>query len=136
MLVAGGQFTTGFLSGRNHLRTEDTMDKNRDQLDELVGETFEVADLVAYQEGSIVSRTLVDTESATVTVFALADGQTISEHSAPHDAIMQVLDGTATVSVGDETYEVCAGEGLVFPADVPHALDARQPFKMLLTMVR
>ena len=112
------------------------MEKDRDQLDELVGEPFEVTDLVAYQTGSIVSRTLVDTESTTVTAFALADGQSISEHSAPHDAIMQVTDGAATVSVGEERYEVDAGEALVFPAEVPHALDAQESFKMLLTMVR
>lgn len=112
------------------------MTKNNDQLAELAGDTFEVAGLLAYQEGAIVSRTLVDKESATVTVFALAEGQTISEHSAPHEAIMQVLDGTATVTVDGEEYTVHEGEGLVFPAEVPHALEADESFKMLLTMVR
>lgn len=112
------------------------MEKDRDQLEELTGEVFEVADLLSYQEGAIVSRTLVDKETVTVTVFALDKGQSISEHSAPHEAIMQVLDGTATVEIGEETHEVSAGEGLVFPADVPHALDAEESFKMLLTMVR
>ena len=112
------------------------MDKNRDQLDELVGDVFEVTDLLAYQDGAIVSRTLIDTEAATVTVFAVDEDQTISEHTAPHEAIMQVLDGTAAVMIDDEEYEVSAGEALVFPADVPHALDAPERFKMLLTMVR
>ena len=112
------------------------MEKNRDQLDELAGAPFEVADLLAYQDGAIVSRTLVDTEATTVTVFAVDEGQTISEHTAPHDAIMHVLDGTAAVVVGDDEHEVTAGEGLVFPAEEPHALDAVEPFKMLLTMVR
>ena len=112
------------------------MEKDRDQLDQLAGETFAVADLLSYQDGAVVSRTLVDTETTTVTVFALDEGQTISEHTAPHDAIMQVLDGTATVMIGDEEYEVDAGEGLVFPAGKPHALDAEESFKMLLTMVR
>ena len=112
------------------------MEKNRDQLDELVGDVFEVTDLLAYQDGAIVSRTLIDTDAATVTMFAVDEGQTISEHTAPHEAIMQVLDGTAAVTVDDEEYDVDAGEALVFPADVPHALDAPESFKMLLTMVR
>ncbi len=112
------------------------MDKNRDQLDELAGGVFDVADLLSYQDGAVVSRTVVDTEAATVTVFALDEGQTISEHTAPHDAIVQVLDGTARVAVGDDEHEVGAGEGVVFPAEKPHALDAVEPFKMLLTMVR
>lgn len=112
------------------------MDKNRDQIDQLTGGVFEVADLLDYQEGAIVSRALVDKEALTITMFALDEGQSISEHSAPHEAIMQVLDGTARVRVGDEEYDVEAGEGLVFPAEEPHALDADQRFKMLLTMVR
>lgn len=112
------------------------IDKDRDQLEELAGDVFELSDLVSYQDGTIVSRTLVDTESATVTVFALAEGQTISEHTAPHDAIMQVLDGTATVSINEELYEVETGEALVFPSAEPHALDAQHRFKMLLTMIR
>lgn len=112
------------------------MEKDRDQLDQLTGETFEVADLLAYQEGAIVSRALVDKEAVTITMFAVDEGQTISEHSAPHEAMLQVLDGTASVRIDDERYEVEAGEGLVFPPDVPHALDAPERFKMLLTMVR
>ena len=112
------------------------MDKDSDQLADLAGDVFDVSDLLAYQDGAVVSRTLVDRESATVTVFALDEGQTISEHSAPHEAILQVLDGTARVEIDDGEYEVGEGEGVVFPADVPHALAAPDPFKMLLTMVR
>lgn len=112
------------------------MDKDRDQLAKLTGDVFELTDLLSYQEGAIVSRTLVDKDAVTVTLFAVDRGQTISEHSAPHDAIVQVLDGTATVMIGEDEYEVSADEGIVFPADVPHALDATESFKMLLTMVR
>lgn len=112
------------------------MDKDSDHLDELAGGVFGVSDLLDYQAGAVVSRTLVDTEAATVTVFALDEGQTISEHSAPHEAILQVLDGTATVEIGDEEYEVSQGEGIVFPANEPHALAAPEQFTMLLTMVR
>lgn len=106
------------------------------ELAELAGTVVELQECVDYQKGAIVSRTLVDGESATLTLFALAEGQSISEHSAPHQALLQVLEGTASVTVGGETHEVQAGESLVFPADVPHALEASEQFKMLLTMVR
>ncbi len=109
---------------------------NEHQLDELSGDVFALTDLLDYQTGAIVSRTLIDEESATVTLFAVDEGQTISEHTAPHDAIMQVLDGTASVTVGDANHEVTAGESLVFQADEPHALEGQESFKMLLTMVR
>lgn len=112
------------------------MEKDRDQLDELAGDPFELGNLLAYQDGAIVSRALVDAETATVTVFAVDEGQSISEHTAPHDAILQVLDGTATISIGDDEFEVAAGQALVIPADEPHAVDAPERFKMVLTMVR
>jgi len=106
-----------------------------DQLTALAGETFDPETLLEYQDGAIVSRTLVDRGSTTVTVFAVAQGQSISEHTAHHDAIMQVLDGTASVTVGGEEYAVPAGEALVFPAGEPHALHSEAQFTMLLTMV-
>lgn len=112
------------------------MKPENDQLLDLVGDPFELDDLLAYQEGAIVSRTLVDSEAVTLTIFAVDEGQTISEHTAPHEALLQVLDGTATVSIENETYEVQAGQGIVFPPDLPHALAADERFKMLLTMVR
>lgn len=112
------------------------MKSDTSQLTDLVGEPFELDGLLDYQEGAIVSRTIVDQEAVTVTIFAVAEGQTISEHSAPHEALVQVLDGTATISVEDDSYEVIEGEGLVFPPDTPHALAAEVNFKMLLTMIR
>lgn len=113
-----------------------TMEKDRGRLDELAGRVFQLEQLIGYQDGAIVSRTLVDRETMTLTAFALDEGQRISEHSAPHDALLQVLDGTAQVSVGDDEYELQEGEAVVFPANVPHAVDAPSRFKMLLTMVR
>ncbi|WP_049928212.1 cupin domain-containing protein [Halopiger goleimassiliensis] len=112
------------------------MDSDSGQLADLAGEVFEFADLIDYQTGSIVSRTLVNEEAATMTVFALDEGQTISEHSAPHEATLQVLDGTGRVRIEDETYDLEAGEAIVFPANTPHAVEAPSRFKMLLTMVR
>ena len=112
------------------------MEKDRTRLEELAGDAFELADLIDYQEGAIVSRTLVDKEAVTLTAFALDEGQSISEHSAPHEALLQVVDGTANIRVDGEERELAAGESIVFPADVPHALDAPARFKMVLTMIR
>ncbi|WP_259518072.1 cupin domain-containing protein [Halanaeroarchaeum sp. HSR-CO] len=106
------------------------------QLTDLPNGAFDLAAQLAYQDGAIVSRTLVDRESATLTLFAVAEGQRISEHSAPHEALLQVLDGTATVCIDETKFTVDDGASLVFPADVPHALAADEPFKMLLTMLR
>ncbi len=99
-------------------------------------DAFVVADLVAYQDDSIVSRTLVDEGSGTQTAFALDAGQRISEHSAPHTAVLHVVDGTGVVTIGDERYELGAGEALVLPPDEPHAVEAESRFKMLLSMFR
>lgn len=112
------------------------MDTNEDQLDELAGEVFDVADLIDYQEGAIVSRTIVDRNEVTVTVFAVDAGQSISEHTSQHDAILHVLDGTAHVRIEETESVVEAGEGLVFPAGKPHALRGEERFKMLLTMTK
>jgi quercetin dioxygenase-like cupin family protein len=108
----------------------------REQLRALTGETFELTDLLDYQEGAIVSRALVDDESVTVTVFAFDERERLSEHTAPHDAILQVVDGTALVTIDGEEYEVDDGETLVLPAEKPHAVEALSQFKMFLTMIR
>lgn len=107
-----------------------------DQLADLAGSVLELDDLLEYQDGAIVSRTLVDREAATLTVFACDAGQTISEHTAPHEALLQVLDGRARVTIDGTDHELGAGESIVFPAETPHSVDAPERFKMLLTMVR
>ncbi|WP_181685217.1 cupin domain-containing protein [Halorhabdus salina] len=107
-----------------------------DQLAELAGSVLELEALLDYQEGAIVSRTLVDREAATLTVFACDTGQTISEHTAPHEALLQVLDGTARVTIDGTDHELEAGESIVFPAETPHAVAAPARFKMLLTMIK
>ena len=106
------------------------------QLEALEGAPFRFSDLIDHQDGAIVSRTLIDEEAATLTVFALDQGQTISEHSAPHDAILQVVDGTGAVTIDGEEYALEAGEAIAMPAEVPHAVAAPSRFKMVLTMVR
>lgn len=95
-----------------------------------------MAEVLAYQSGAIVSKTLVDTEMATITVFAFDEGQRLSEHTAPHDALLQVLDGTATISIKGSPYSVDAGDAIVIPSDAPHAVEATTEMKMLLTMIR
>ncbi|MFW5900334.1 MAG: cupin domain-containing protein [Halodesulfurarchaeum sp.] len=112
------------------------MNGTTDQFDGLAGEVFDIDGLLEYQDGAIVSRTIVDRDDVTVTMFAVDAGQSISEHTAHHDAILQVLDGTAGVSIDGMEYEVGIGEGLVLPSGEPHALWGEDRFKMLLTMTK
>jgi quercetin dioxygenase-like cupin family protein len=99
-------------------------------------EPVELATLVAYQKGGVVSRTLVKKDGGTVTVFAFDEGQALSEHTAPFDAIVQVLDGEAELVIGGKKVSVKAGQTVLMPANIPHAVNATTKFKMLLTMVR
>ncbi len=93
-------------------------------------------DLVDIQPDAVVSRTLMDADGGTVTLFAFDESQSLSEHSAPYDALVQVIEGELKIELGGETHEVIAGDSLMMPADVPHSLYAKKPTKMLLTMVR
>ena len=92
--------------------------------------------LVDYAEGSVVSRTVAKNDGGTVTLFAFDDGQELSEHSAPFDALVQVLDGEAELIIDGKSVKAGAGDMVVMPADVPHAVKASQRFKMLLIMLR
>ena len=95
-----------------------------------------LAGLADYAPGAVVSRTLAKTDAGTLTLFAFDAGQELSEHSAPFDAFVQVLDGEAELVIGGKPVTVEAGELILMPADVPHAVRARKRFKMLLTMLR
>ncbi len=97
---------------------------------------FKPVDHVEYSDGAIVSKTLTDKQAGTITVFAFDQGQGLSEHVAPFDAAVQVLDGTARITIGKEEYEVEAGKMIIMPADIPHAVHAATRFKMLLIMIR
>ncbi len=103
---------------------------------ELTARTMTLTDLVAYQEGSIVSRTLIDKKVGTLTVFAFGAGQGFSEHTAPYDATVQVVDGEAEVIIEGKSFAVKAGEMIIMPANRPHAIRANERFKMLLIMIR
>lgn len=99
-------------------------------------EIFRLDRVVEYQEGAVVSKTLVDKKIGTLTSFAFAAGQGLSEHTAPFDAVVQVVDGEALVTVAGTEYRVQAGEMIIMPANKPHSLRADVPFKMLLVMIR
>jgi quercetin dioxygenase-like cupin family protein len=100
------------------------------------GEVVPLAELVAYQEGAVVSRTVVKKDTGSITVFAFDRGQGLSEHTAPFDAMVMVLEGTAEVAIEGRPHRVGAGEAIVMPAHRPHALQAVEPFKMVLTMIK
>ena len=102
----------------------------------LPADPVNVADLVGYQPDAVVSRTLLKKATGTVTVFAFAQGQSLSEHTVPHDALVQVLDGQAEITVSGKLSRVSAGELLLMLGGEPHAVHAAQSFKMLLTMIK
>jgi quercetin dioxygenase-like cupin family protein len=95
-----------------------------------------LVNLVAYQEGSVVSKTLIEKKTGTVTLFAFDKGQGLSEHTAPFDALVCVLDGAAEIAISGNPVTVRQGEMLVMPANEPHALRAIEQFKMMLIMIR
>jgi quercetin dioxygenase-like cupin family protein len=95
-----------------------------------------MADLIQYQEGSVVSRVLLRTPAGSVTLFAFDELQVISEHTTPHEAMIQVLDGNGEVTIDGIPYPVGHGEMILLPADHPHAVSALSKFKMVLTMLR
>ena len=95
-----------------------------------------LADLCSYAEGSVVSRTLHKGSTGSLTVFAFDQGQELSEHTAPFDAHVQILEGEATLTIGGQPVAARAGDVVLMPADVPHAVQASQRFKMLLIMFR
>lgn len=103
---------------------------------ELIGKALTLSDLVAYQDGSVVSKTLIDKKIGTVTMFSFGAGQGLSEHTAPFDAFVQVVDGEAEVIIAGKPQTVTAGQIIIMPANIPHELKAVKPFKMLLVMIR
>jgi quercetin dioxygenase-like cupin family protein len=103
---------------------------------ELPVKPFRYTELIDYQEDSIVSRTLVDKKTGTVTVFAFDKGQKLSEHTAPFDALVEVIDGEAVVTIEGTLYKVASGYQIIMPANIPHAVDANERFKMVLIMIR
>lgn len=100
------------------------------------GQPAGLADLADYQEDSVVSRTIMDKEAGTVTFFAFDEGQGLTEHTVPFDALVYLIDGQAEIVISGESFHLKEGEMIIMPANRPHALKATRKFKMILTMIR
>jgi quercetin dioxygenase-like cupin family protein len=105
-------------------------------MQDIKGQVLEPANLLDFQEGSVVSRELLRLKTGTLTVFAFDKGQGLSEHTAPFDATVLGIEGEAEITISGTPHRLKTGELLIMPADQPHALEAVEPFKMLLIMIR
>lgn len=110
--------------------------KNMEKIKTLVAQAVNLADLIDYQAGSVVSRTIIDKKAGTVTLFAFDESQGLSEHTAPYDAMVYVLDGEAEVVISGKPIRLKKGEFVMMPANEPHALSSVTKFKMLLIMIK
>ena len=104
--------------------------------EKLVGKVVRLADLVDYQDGAVVSREIINKKTGTVTLFAFDKGQGLSEHTAPFDALVYIIDGEADITISGKTLRLKEGEMVIMPANQPHSLKAVGKFKMILTMIR
>ena len=112
------------------------MAPSKKQTNMLVAQAMRTVNLADYQKDSIVSRTLIDKNTGTVTFFAFDKGQGLSEHTAPFDALVYLLDGEAEISISGKPFSLKQGEMIIMPANEPHALKAVKQFKMILTMIK
>jgi len=110
--------------------------KKQKGVDNLLAQAMKLTDLVDYQVGSVVSRTIIDKKTGTLTLFAFGKGQGLSEHTAPFDALVYLLDGEAEITISGKTLYLKEGEMVIMPANEPHALKAIKNFKMILVMIR
>lgn len=101
-----------------------------------LGEAINLVNLAGYADGAVVSRTVIDKPVGTITAFSFDAGEGLSEHTAPYDAFVQVLDGEAEINIDGVAHKVAAGEIIIMPANIPHSLRAVKRFKMLLVMIR
>ena len=107
-----------------------------DHLDACYGKAADLEKLIDYAADSVVSKTLLDKPVGTLTLFAFDAGQRLSEHTAPFDAVVQVVDGEGIITIDGADHTVCTGQLVIMPANIPHAVTAGKRFKMLLTMIR
>ncbi|HEX7401978.1 MAG TPA: cupin domain-containing protein [candidate division Zixibacteria bacterium] len=111
-------------------------DKKHSDAEDLGAQVIKLAELVDYQKGSVVSREIVRKSNGTVTLFAFDQGQSLSEHTAPFDALVYILDGEAEIVISQKPFHLISGEMIIMPANQPHAVKATKKFKMLLIMIR
>ncbi len=100
------------------------------------GKVFAAAHAIGYAQGGVVSKEFISNPGGSVTLFSFDQGQGLSEHSAPYDALIQVLEGEMLLQVAGDSHRIAAGESFIIPANAPHSVQAGRPFKMLITMVR
>lgn len=112
------------------------MEKKKVSVGRIPIQAARLTDLIEYQVSSVVSRTIIDKKSGTVTLFAFDEGQGLSEHTAPYDALVQILDGEVEITISGKPNCLKGGDMITLPANQPHALKAVRRFKMLLTMIR
>jgi len=114
----------------------ETTEKPDKKRDELKGKVLVLKDLVNYQDGTVASRMVITRKVGSITLFSFDEDEGLSEHTAPYDAVVTILDGECEVWVAGKTYQMKEGETIIFPANAPHALSAVTRFKMMLTMIR
>lgn len=112
------------------------MNEKKRVLESCLAKPAQLSELIDYANDSIVSKTLIDKPVGTITLFAFDKGQKLSEHTAPYDAVVQIIDGSADITIGGKSATVCAGQLIVMPANIPHAVTAKERFKMMLIMIR
>jgi quercetin dioxygenase-like cupin family protein len=105
-------------------------------MSDMIGNVLKTVDLIEYQEGSVVSREIIRKDTGTVTIFAFDKGEGLSEHTAPFDAMVQIIDGKAEITISGNKNVLEKGEMIIMPANEPHALKALEKYKMVLTMIR
>ncbi len=116
--------------------TEPGSPTKQEKREELYAKVLRLKDLITYQEGAVASRMLINKKAGTITIFSFDENEGLSEHTAPYDAVVTLIDGECEVWIAGETFQVKEGETIVLPANKPHALSAITKFKMTLTMIR
>ena len=111
-------------------------DFSSQNMGELIGQVNKLVNLINYQQGSVVSRTIIDKKTGTITLFAFDEGQGLSEHTAPFDAMVYIVEGQAEVAISGMSNRLHEGEMIIMPANKPHALNAPEQFKMMLVMIK
>lgn len=109
---------------------------SKEDREEIKGEVLHLKDLVAYQVGSVASRMIINKKAGSITIFSFDEGEGLSEHTAPFDAVVTILDGECEVWVSGKTHQMKEGDTIIFPANAPHALSAVTRFKMMLVMIK
>lgn len=114
----------------------EAVDSHESKRKELLGKVLDLKELVQYQDGTVASRMVINRKTGSITLFSFDTDEGLSEHTAPFDAVVTVIDGECEVWVAGQTFRMKEGDTIIFPANVPHALSAVTRFKMVLTMIR